>query len=96
MTFFFLLHLLKLFISTQNSSQMGLLTAPCFPAFIYRCWGWTGALHPNAILPVFPSAGVLVILNASAEIPLLTGDIHGLLQCYMKFPSSYIPLLLSP
>ena len=43
----------------------------------------------QSILPLFPPVGVLVIFNAWAEIPLLIGDIWGLLWSYMKFPSPW-------
>lgn len=76
---FSLLNLSKLFTPLLYSSQMSLLTISWFPIPLYSCYGCAGALHPNIILPLFPSVGILIIFSASAEIPLLTGNLYRLL-----------------
>lgn len=85
---FSLLNLPKLFTSLLHSSQMDLFTISYFSTSICRCYVCADAFHPNAILPLFPHVGILVIFCASAEIPLLRGNLHRLVQSYMKCPSS--------
>ena len=58
------------------------------PASTFESDGCTGLLHSNAILPLLTSVAIRILVYASVEIPLLTGDIRGLIQFYMKFPSS--------